>query len=68
MPPSNCNRIQELLRDLDALDAGAGQKLDADVVAMARDRIFDELSQLAHAAGLTIYRRGETLDAISMVG
>ena len=68
MSPANANRVQELLQHLDTLETRRTQPHEASVIAVAREAIFEELTKLARAEGLVIYRRGETLDAVSMVG
>jgi hypothetical protein len=66
--PSNQDRIRELLRHLDELRARQPQPHEDTVIAIAQDAIFDELGRLARAEGLTVFRSGELLDAVSMVG
>ncbi len=68
MRPSHSTKIRELLRQLDDLEAHRSAPEEAALVAAARDSIFDEVRRLALAEGLVVYRRGKTLDAVSMVG
>lgn len=68
MRPSHSTKIRELLRRLDDLEARRSAPEDAALIAAARETIFDELGRLAQAEGLAVYQRGETLDAVSMVG
>lgn len=65
---AQANKIRELLRHLEALEARKTQPHEAAVVAIAREAIFEELTRLARAGGLAVYRKGGTLDAVSMAG
>ena len=67
MKHDNWTRIRELLDRLEALEARSLGHRDSETSA-ARGAIFDELSRLARSQGLAIYRRGDTLEAVSMVG
>ena len=68
MTPLHDKRIRELLEYLAALDARIAGPEDAAILEIARDAIVDELGRLAKADGLAVYRRGNTLEAVSMVG
>ncbi len=65
---ANQKRIAELLDLLDDLDRRHPAPEAAPIHEVARQALLDELSRVAHADGLAIYRSGNTLDAISYAG
>ena len=68
--------IRELLDRLERLEtemASSNELSPRDVLcrpirAVARDAIVDELSRLVREDWLSVYRRGDTIDAISLIG
>ena len=68
MRSSTEKRVRELLRHLDTLEARDPRPEDEAIVVVARQAIVDELSRLVRADGLAVYRRGDSLEAVSMVG
>lgn len=65
---SDERRIQELLTHLEALEARRPKPEETSIVAVARQAIIDEISRLSRTrGGLSIRRRGDNLEAISMV-
>lgn len=68
MRPSDELRIQELLQRLETLEATRPTPEEAPIVAVAHNAIVDELTRLTRQNWLAVYRKGNSLDAISMVG
>lgn len=68
MRPSDELRIRELLQRLATLEATQPTPEQASIVAVAHNAIVDELTRLARQDWLAVYRKGNSLDAISMVG
>ena len=68
MKPSDELRIRELLQRLETLDAVRPRPEEAPILAVARNAIVDELTRVARQDYLAVYRKGNNLDAISMVG
>ena len=61
-------KIDELLRRLEALESSQPAPEVASIVEIAGAAIVDELSRLSHEDWLAVYRRGDNLDAIVMAG
>ena len=68
MKPSDQLRIRELLQRLETLEATRPTPEEAPIVAVAQNAIVDELTRLTRQDWLAVYRKGNSLDAISMVG
>ena len=68
MRPSDELRIHELLQRLETLEATQPTPERTSIVAVAHNAIVDELTRLARQDWLAVYRKGNSLDAISMVG
>ena len=61
-------RIRRLLEHLEALDARRVDPAEGSIRSIAREAIIDEIGRLARAGGLTVQRRGQLLEAVSLVG
>ena len=68
MKPSDQLRIRELLQRLETLETTQPTPEEAPIVAVAQNAIVDELTRLTRQDWLAVYRKGNSLDAISMVG
>ena len=68
MKPSDQLRIRELLQRLETLEITQPTPEEAPIVAVAQNAIVDELTRLTRQDWLAVYRKGNSLDAISMVG
>ncbi len=67
MRPSDKSKILELLQRLERLEARQPRPEEASIVAVARNALVDEMTKLCRQDWLAVYRKGDTLDAISMV-
>ena len=67
MRPSDKERILELLQRLEHLEARQPRPEEAPIVAVARNAIVDEMTTIWRQDWLAVYRKGDSLDAVSMV-
>jgi hypothetical protein len=67
MNPRDKQRIIELLRRLEAIEARVPAPEEASIVAIARNAIVDELSRLARGDGLQVYREKGRLGMLGAV-
>ena len=68
MRSSTEKQVRQLLETLEALDARSRCPEERAIVAAEREAIVEELSRLVRADGLAVYRRGDSIEAVSMVG
>ena len=66
MRPGDERRIRELLQRLERLDSRKPAPEEEAIVAVARDAIVEEMTRLLRQDWLAVYRKGGTLDAISL--
>lgn len=66
MRPRDEKRIRELLGRLEQLEAKRPLPEEAAIVAVARNAIVDEMTRVLREDWLAVYRKGDTLDAISL--
>lgn len=59
-------KIEELLKHLDRLDAATPAPEQKAIVEVSRLAIMDELTRVLREGGLSVYRSGANLDAISL--
>ena len=67
MRPSDKRKIRELLQRLERLEARQPRPEEAPIVAVARNALVDEMTKLCREDWLAVYRKGNSLDAVSMV-
>ena len=66
MRPRDERRIRELLQRLECLDSRDPGPEEEAIVAVARNAIVDEMTRVLRQDWLAVYRKGGTLDAISL--
>jgi hypothetical protein len=67
MNPSDKKKIHELMERLEHLEAKQPRPEEAAIVAVAREALVDEMTRLWRQDWLAVYRKGDNLDAVSMV-
>ena len=66
MRPRDEHRIRELLQRLECLDSRNPGPEEVAIIAVARNAIVDEMTRVLRQDWLAVYRKGGTLDAISL--